>query len=384
MWNRERHHLTRQELYDLVWAEPVYKVAERYGISGVALAKKCRGASIPLPERGYWNRLQAGKRVYKRSLKPAGPGKNENVLIIQGAGPRPPRPPQPERDPQIVKAIADENLEKNKIVVPEHVTHVHPEAKKLADSINYGRPWNERNAKPEPLELRRRRILHTFFRAVEQRKGDVTVRPYNAGFDVELLGSTFRMSCSEPILRKRVPMTKEQLKARSQWQTRDYNTVDERSGILRMRMAHGDAHPKDILDTDEAPLETRLNDVMIWLFEHSITVAERERRAEEARLAAAERAREEHEAEIARWKAEEKRRKEKERVAGLLEQVQQWRNATEIRAYVHAASDSVELDEGWKAWALGVADAMDPITEAQTAQASKAAKSAPVVAGAPN
>lgn len=46
MWNRERHDLTRQELYDLVWSEPVYKVAERYAISGVALAKKCRNFGI--------------------------------------------------------------------------------------------------------------------------------------------------------------------------------------------------------------------------------------------------------------------------------------------------------------------------------------------------
>jgi hypothetical protein len=291
MWNRERHNLSRQELYDLIWSEPVYKLAERYGISGVALAKKCRNFGIPLPERGYWNRLQAGKKVRKTPLKPAAAGTSESVLIIQGEGPRPPKTAEPALDPQIVKAIADERLEKNYITVSEHVTHLHPEAKKIGDAYKFGRPWNERNAKPEPLELRRRRILHALFRAIEQRKGDVTARPYNAGFDVELLGSIFRLSCSEPIRRKRVPMTKEQLKARPKWETRDYNTVDEPSGILCMRMARGDSHPKDILDTDDALLETRLNDVMIWLFRHSITVAERDRRAEEARIAAAERAR---------------------------------------------------------------------------------------------
>ena len=83
-------------------------------------------------------------------------------------------------------------------------------------------------------------------------------------------------------------MTKQQLKARSQWQTRDYNTIDERTGILRLRMACGDTHRKDILETADAPLESRLNDVMIWLYQHSITVFERDRRAEEGRVAAAE------------------------------------------------------------------------------------------------
>jgi hypothetical protein len=361
MWNRERHDLTRQELYDLVWSEPVYKVAERYAISGVALAKKCRNFGIPLPERGYWNRLQAGKKVRKTPLKPASAGTSEMIVIFQGQGPRPPKPPQPELDPQIVSAIAAERLEKSKIVVPEHVTHLHPQAKKIGDAHSRGRPWNERNAKTEPIELRRRRILHALFRAIEQRKGQVTARPYSAGFEVELLGSTFQMSCSEPIRRKRVPMSKEQLRARSQWETRDYNTVDEPSGILRMRMARENGHPKDMLDTDEAPLETKLNDVMIWLFQHSITVAERDRRAEEARIAAAERARKEREAEIARWKAEDERRKERERVAGLLEEVKQWRAAMEIRDFVKAASKVLDLTTEWKTWALAVADTMDPL-----------------------
>jgi hypothetical protein len=298
-------------------------------------------------------------------LKPAAAGTSETLVIVQGEGPRPPKPPEPELDPQIVKAIAEERLEKNKIVVPAVVTHLHAEAKKIADASQFGRPWNERNTKPEPLELCRRRILHALFRAIEQRKGDVTARPYNAGFDVELLGSTFRMSCSEPIRRVRVPMTKEQLKARSQWETRDYITVDEPSGILRMRMARGDAHPKDILDTDDAPLETRLNDVMIWLFQHSITVAERDRRVEEARVAAEERARKDREAEIARWKAEEKRREEKERVDDLLDDVKRWRKAVELRAYVAAAAEALELNEAWKTWALAVADKMDPLIEAK-------------------
>jgi hypothetical protein len=160
-------------------------------------------------------------------------------------------------------------------------------------------------------------------------------------------------------------MTKEQLKARSQWETRDYNTVDEPSGILRMRMARGDAHPKDILDTPDAPLETRLNDVMIWLFQHAITVAERDRRAEEARIAAAERARKEHDAEIARWKAEERRRKEKERVDALLDDVKDWRKAVDLRAYVAAAAATLELNEEWKTWALAVADKIDPLIEAK-------------------
>jgi hypothetical protein len=43
----------RERLYREVWAEPTQKVAERYGISDVALAKVCRQLQVPKPSRGY-------------------------------------------------------------------------------------------------------------------------------------------------------------------------------------------------------------------------------------------------------------------------------------------------------------------------------------------
>jgi hypothetical protein len=92
------------------------------------------------------------------------------IVIFQGQGPRPPKPPQPELDPQIVSAIAAERLEKSKIIVREHMTHLHPEAKKIADAHGRGRPWNERNAKTAPIELRRRRRhSRSLWMAVEKR-----------------------------------------------------------------------------------------------------------------------------------------------------------------------------------------------------------------------
>jgi hypothetical protein len=93
MWKpRKRHELTRQELYDLVWSEPVYKVAERYRISGVGLAKICRKASIPLPERGYWNRIQAGHKIRRQALRPLKTGESASLIITEGEGPRPKTP----------------------------------------------------------------------------------------------------------------------------------------------------------------------------------------------------------------------------------------------------------------------------------------------------
>lgn len=53
--------LTREELYALVWAEPMIKIGERLGVSGSYLARICSLLNVPRPERGYWAKLEVGK-----------------------------------------------------------------------------------------------------------------------------------------------------------------------------------------------------------------------------------------------------------------------------------------------------------------------------------
>lgn len=53
--------VTRKDLYELVWSEPMRRLATRYGISDVGLAKICRKHDIPRPPRGYWAKKEFGK-----------------------------------------------------------------------------------------------------------------------------------------------------------------------------------------------------------------------------------------------------------------------------------------------------------------------------------
>lgn len=55
--------LHRHELYDLVWSEPMTRLAGKYGFSDVWLAKICKKYNIPRPGRGYWAKKKAGERV---------------------------------------------------------------------------------------------------------------------------------------------------------------------------------------------------------------------------------------------------------------------------------------------------------------------------------
>jgi hypothetical protein len=60
--------VTREKLYEEVWAEPMVKVAKRYGVSDVALRKVCVKLSVPLPARGYWAKVANGKPTSRPRL----------------------------------------------------------------------------------------------------------------------------------------------------------------------------------------------------------------------------------------------------------------------------------------------------------------------------
>lgn len=60
--------LSREDLYELVWSKPVTDLAKDFGISDVALAKRCKRLGIPVPGRGYWARVDAGQTPYQPNL----------------------------------------------------------------------------------------------------------------------------------------------------------------------------------------------------------------------------------------------------------------------------------------------------------------------------
>jgi hypothetical protein len=56
----------RNELYEQAWKVPMRVLAKEYGISDVALAKRCRKLSIPVPGRGYWAKKTSNQPVAAR------------------------------------------------------------------------------------------------------------------------------------------------------------------------------------------------------------------------------------------------------------------------------------------------------------------------------
>lgn len=128
--------LSRKELYDLVWSEPLKTLCSQFGISDVALKKTCARSEIPAPERGYWARKDAGKPTFQVALPIRPPGMDDQVLIAAGQnywyqdwkkeellGPL----PLPPEFPEPIEAVR-ERIAKviGKVTVPREVRVWHP------------------------------------------------------------------------------------------------------------------------------------------------------------------------------------------------------------------------------------------------------------------
>jgi len=47
--------------FELVWSKSTMQIAKEFGISDVAIAKRCKKVGVEKPPRGFWNKVEAGK-----------------------------------------------------------------------------------------------------------------------------------------------------------------------------------------------------------------------------------------------------------------------------------------------------------------------------------
>ena len=55
--------ITRTQLYERVWRQPLTHIANDLGISDVGLRKICQRHCIPTPPAGHWAKLAFGKPI---------------------------------------------------------------------------------------------------------------------------------------------------------------------------------------------------------------------------------------------------------------------------------------------------------------------------------
>lgn len=131
--------LTREQLYELVWSEPMLKVAARYDVSSSYMARVCTLLNVPRPERGYWAKLAVGKAPPKPPLPEAIPG--DESVWTKGGGPYSkkdkalPRPPSKQHKRKI-KPTASKLKKHHLISGAKH----HFENQRYVHDIGYLKP----------------------------------------------------------------------------------------------------------------------------------------------------------------------------------------------------------------------------------------------------
>ncbi len=124
MNHEDTRRISREELYEQVWSQPMSKLAKNYELSDVGLAKICKKLEIPIPKRGYWQRKQHGKKVSRPPL-PQVNGPSEAVIRINK---RENLPVDQKQATEAESRIAFEQLNENRIQVKSTLSSPHPEA----------------------------------------------------------------------------------------------------------------------------------------------------------------------------------------------------------------------------------------------------------------
>lgn len=128
--------MSRRELYDKVWNEPIVRLSKQYGISDVWLAKICKKNRIPRPPRGYWAQRQSGKKIPRTPLPKGDDGRIIEISVKERSS---------EKDEILFKEISSAKKILKTTVVPGFETDPHPLIKKSRNIL--------KSVKPEPSGL---------------------------------------------------------------------------------------------------------------------------------------------------------------------------------------------------------------------------------------
>lgn len=230
--NKNYISLHRHELYEMIWSEPMSKLAKKYGLSDVWLAKVCKKYDIPRPGRGYWAQRQAGKRVPATRL----PNRSYDPLIQIRI--------HPERE-TVQRGIQDRQAQQRvpaQIAVPKILTDPYPLIRKAAKHLATSRPDGNGilATNPECLDIRvsgesaerALRLMDTLIKALHAAGFGVTVSEGATVISID--DSKIRISLQEEARRRRIRAIEHDLEGYYQFGHRLYSDRAYPMGILSL------------------------------------------------------------------------------------------------------------------------------------------------------
>lgn len=366
----QRITLTREEFYEMIWSEPMTKIAARFQLSDVALRKRCLKHRIPMPGRGYWRKVETGTRPKRIALpkvanahpiifdiQPVAMGKDQVSIVDQAF---------------LDHEAAHPIVVGPELVRPDSVTKAVSRDLKGQKPDDYGAI---RSRAPDSFQVRlhpssRDRVLaivDALAKACRDRgfamQDGKTGDRFNGHAAIVVDGVALRPVLDERMRRASYRMTEEELARRRRGAyvyTPTYSYEPTGELTLKIEGAFGTGLQTSWKDTRHHKIETRLNEVIIALralannqLEEQRKAAERKRRYDL----------------IQQQRAELRGRiaAEQQAVKALEADVAAWGRAEKLRAYIAAVelrcAEAGELDAraDWLAWARQQADRLDPL-----------------------
>jgi hypothetical protein len=373
--------LTREDLYERVWAEPMTKLAQHYGLSDVGLAKTCKRLRVPVPGRGYWAKKAAGHAVKPKPLPalPPNPLASDREVTL-GYSPIPMERPSL---PLLVRNQAEfEAAPENRIVVSDNLRAAHPLVRKTSQALkgtakretefigNYREPHLDLQVTRDLL-TRALQLMDAVVKAFEERGWKISLGSKSEEQDrksyVSLLGTQIPFGIRERIKKVENPPPKAVKMAGggmyTPWEAKYRDLPSGRLSIV-LRERWGKSVVKSLDDTPNQRLEDRLNEFMVAVvaraYENLEWNAGREEHDRNWRIQ-----------ELLREERARRQREELARIQALEQQAADWNQSQILTAYIAAVRairqkqpDAVQLGEefeSWLTWAEDYAAQLDPL-----------------------
>lgn len=361
--------IPREQVYEDVWTSPISQLAEKYGMSGVGLAKLCRRHQISVPPRGYWAKVHAGHKVRRTPLPPLGDTRLATIRVLR---PEIANEERQRRDAveaeEDVAALLDRDEKCGAFPIPERLVRRHPVTENSFARVDTREARVEDRALPCPghgwasvavTKATRRRaelLLEGLLRGLELRGCRVTVDAAGtAAFAV--LDSRYHIEISESERSVENPLWGDS--------PREPRWTHEPSGKLEICLRDATARlVRFCRDGAHGPAEAKLQGAFRRLVTRSAEVRTHRREVErEIREAEEARRREEERREAARRAARARR--------DLVREARRWDRCRLLRAYAADARERLVRHLGaippgsdadrWLAWVESVATEIDPV-----------------------
>ena len=367
--------ISRAELYRLVWAEPLTRLVERFGVSDVGLRKICQRHDIPLPPQGYRQRAQAGRAQPPAPLPRAGEQEMIELPALAVAS----EFATDLMDRVYGPLIEAESRPDRRIEVPSEVDLKHPIAKRILKALKaavpdmygavvYDGPEPFRVRVPPSSISRAARLIDALAQACDARGLEIRTRDGPKGQSGIMIAGEAECLALEEASQRKVHWSTDAEKARTR--RLGYSTAPMYdfvpSGVMTVQIStatYRDGVRSLWKDGKTRRVEDCLNEVMAGLYRSSHSAAIKQRKSELRQ----QRADEEN---ARRELLREERLAALEQLEELEAQTDAWSRARRLRAFI-AAYDVANrgadghLGQDASAWidqALRHADRIDPLT----------------------